>query len=297
MLHKNLRLIGYYIKPYMLSGLVQWIIMTAVMTLILIGYKLDKSVYFQLSEALLDLPEGVYGFLGIPLNARTGNVGFYIIYPYMFFNVWLIWKGCERVFEITYCDEISGRILSLCGQIYSRYQLCICKYLAAIIVFTIQYIPVYISGIVIVKIGGFNDYQRASGTSNLLQMMFTGLTITYVMIILTYIVSLIKKTTYISEGWLMFLIFGTLTVGNLHRIRDIFRVILEYMGIMNLEILDSMQWMDKLVIFSPLSWLNPYMERSWNYMPEGICVCILICALGLTFSCILYNRREFYSKY
>ncbi len=297
MIRNTFRMIRYDMRPYWLSILLQWFVMTIVLVLILVGYRVDKGVYFELTQSVMGLPKGVYGLLGIPADAKTGNIIFYILFPFMYFNVWMIWKGCERVFEIVYLDEITGRVLSVCGQLYSRLQLCVGKWLTAILLFVVQYASVYISGMVIVRIGSYNEHQLATGINSLWLMMLMGMAVTIVMMTLTFIVAIIRKCTYVCEGWLIGVIFGTLVVGSLYRLRDGLKVLLDFLGVKNLEVFDKLQWMEDLVRFSPLSWLNPYLEREPGEVVKFGMICLLICGICFGLAYVLYRKREFYSKF
>ncbi len=225
-----LNLILYEIKKHSKAMIIENAVIMALLTITPVVYKLNKTILFKLSGFILSLPKEIRELLGINTRTQTDNLIFYILYVLMLINIALIWISCSRVFKLIYDDEKSGRILSLCNQVYSKGELCIGKYLSALFTFYIQHIIIYLYAIMFIWLFSFNYQQQLSEVKKLLILMSISLIVITLYISATFVFSVVRNSLVPSYIWLCLIIFLPIVLGYIFKIGIAFSTLFNKFG-------------------------------------------------------------------
>ncbi|MDR2889307.1 MAG: hypothetical protein LBV33_05645 [Lachnospiraceae bacterium] len=277
------------------------IILTVIPILIMIGYMVGKTAYFGIASGLMSLPEPLYALMGISPQAVTGNIMFYVLFSLMILNVFLARRKCRQMVQAVWWEERNGGIRSFINQFVSRDQMAIYKYIWLVFTFVVEYLLWHVIMLLAILIGSINAQQRQNALEAMTRLFFAGGFVIVLLMSVAYLYAMKKKITIYAEYRIASrLVFGTLILGNIYKIRDLLVWFGDYasektslvlpMGGIN----DIFGWLNELRWLSPLSWLNPYFETGgsllWIRLTIGFVLSGVLFYLGLR----IYRKRSIF---
>lgn len=274
----------------------QLLVMAGLPLVFFLIYMGKDSVLLTMGSYVFQMPKEIYVLLGPRPDTQTDNILCYLFLPVVFLNVWIAWKGCMRAVYTVHMDERSGSIFGMCNQLYSRKQLGRMKYLWSVGSFLGNYVIWSLFLILLVAVGCVNQEQRIHGIKVIAGMLVLGSVVHGLLISATFLYTVCRERKSAVQiltrvNWL---IFGTLALGNLYKIRDIVYLLIDKLELKGEWFLQALRWLDGLYWLSPLSWLNPYALQWGGAFAIQWVICAIIFGI-MVFACIpCYERRNFY---
>lgn len=260
----------------------QLLIQAVYPVVILLLYKVRKEWLFGVASAVFSLPQELYAFVGLNSSVTTGNFYFYILFGAMFINVWMAWKACLRTLRLLQADEQTGSIGCICDQWYSRKRIGVCKLLCSLIVFMAQHTLWYVFALLITMAGSYNGEQRITALGYLIMLWLRAAIVCCVLIVLTFSMGVyLKYPVMMGMQWADGFFVVSLTVGNLHKLRDLFIWFIESLQMESFFVLDKMGWLDYGIWLSPLSWLNPFADFNGATSFFQFLICAVLAGVGV----------------
>lgn len=231
---------------------------------------------------IYELPVEVYALLGIQEWGAGWDAGRCQMFIMMFLNVWIAWSACMRMLRGVYMDEDNGTIYSLCNQMYSRSQLGLSKLLWGTLSFLSAYLILSLELMVLIGIGN----QKAAIETDFAAIATQQMNVMLVVVMLMSLTFLYAACTryipdYTKYGFVICLVFGTWILGNIYKLRDLVFWIMQQLEISVGELHDKLLWLNVLRQYSPLSWINPYMQFEGNLPVFCVGVTLLAAVIGV----------------
>lgn len=249
------------------------------MTVLFIVFRKNLNHFVQYT---LELPQAVYAFWGIAGESANDQLRFYVQWLWMPLNVWIAWKACAGAVEGLWREEATGSIFTLCNQWYDRYQIGIAKYLWSVLKFVMNYTVLFVISLLVVVPGSAKYKWELEALLPMTGMYGKGMVIIILLISISTCYAMLQNRS--SRSYFVdILVFGTLAVGNLYKIRDLLVLLLQRANRNYAVVLRMTGWLDGLKWLSPLSWLNPYTSFA---MWETIVQLLLCVALSVGAACV-----------
>lgn len=238
------------------------------------------------------LPEPAYRLLGLEKELYY-NYWFYIKIIIMFSNAYIIWNMCNDVFYDLARDEKNGSLFFMCNQLYKRKQIIISKYIASAVSFVMSYV-LWFDGMMLMgfaagmKSGGIGEHIK-----QMLPMLYGGIITGFIFLSFTYVYAIYKRRKDENQAsvFVNCIIFGTLTAGNLYKVRDVLFWMMDYFKKPHPGLSAKLAFLDGLKWVSPLSWMNPFSvhdRKEWLVMTSAA---LVISCLSVAAAVLLYEKR------
>lgn len=262
--------------------------------LVFLIYMVKKVWLFRAMLLVKSLPEAAYAFLGLTAETETGNLWFYLLFTAMLLNVYVIWEIMTGIAYAVYSDERSSAVYTLCSQWYSRGQLMVARYLANVFVLVVKYLLWYIELCLFILVGSITREQRVSGFHVLSGWLVRSIAVSFLLMSVVYLLAVSSRRGKQRDisSWGGLLVFGTLALGNLYKIRNLVIWIFLYLERDVSGIMRRWGWLNRLYWISPLSWVNPFAAGSVRRAVLQV-LCSFIVGIGAAACAVwCYNRRE-----
>ncbi len=262
-----------------------------IMLAVFLLYIIRKQWLFKVADGVKSLPDALQAFFAMRPDIVSGNLLFFLKYMLLFINVSLAWNFCCKAMRRIWIEEENSSIYSMCSQWYSRRQIAATKCAFPLFLLFSGYGIFTFYNIALTMICGSTWQQRWIDAGSLLGLWVRAVPAIGLMMSICACRALYGKITDVSS-WTGWLIFGTMILGNLYKIRDALRWVLEYTGHDGTGIQKWLGWLDALYWVSPLSWANPYTEASAGKIMLQILLCIALGAGFFVLGIRGYEKRD-----
>ena len=267
-----------------LSGrLISQCVVMAGSFLVFLLYKLAKLPILHVMNLLKGLPAPLLAFAGIRQETQTGSVNFYLLATAALMGVGYLMQSMRRCAESVYEDERSGMELVMLNQWFSRSDLSIGRFVYQVGCFLAGSLLWFLEIALLIVVGSITAMQRSSWLLSLVNMELRYAAVGILLLAVIYFFACApREGLQIAVGDTIALVLGgTLLLGNLYKLRDVILWGLKTMGNEGTTISKLFGWLDGLYWVSPLSWLNPFMEK-------GVAVTAIICVVCLILAFVLF---------
>lgn len=268
----------------------QLLIEIGCIVLICLMYILFYKTFHRFTTYTLSLPEAVYAFWGIRDVESTSHIFFYIQWVLLPINIGVAWVQCKCAVDNIWMEEKNGSIFTICNQWYGRNQIIIAKYTWSVINFICNYTLLFVS--IMVLAGSNSGEQRVQEWKHMLGIYGKSIIIMIMLISLSYCYAVFRERklrTYMIDV----LIFGTLILGNLYKVRDLIVLLVQRSNRNYAGILQTTGWLDALKWVSPLSWMNPFTSYQTMEVILQVIICITLSICAFWLSVLGYRIRRF----
>lgn len=261
--------------------------------LLFLVYLLKKSWLFAGFSYVRSLPPAMYAFVGFTEESPSASLLTFIEIMLMCFHIWLAWSFGNRGLQSIWREEEDNNIFLICNQWCSRYQLSVYKASwAAVSMLATYFLLCLLSGFLLL-LGSMRQDVLFESESVLWMfgwMLRSGFSL---LLLLAVCISYGLCCQYKERtAWVDGVVFGTLVVGNLYKIRDMAFWILERLHIEGAPLKQIFGWLEGLYWISPLSWINPNIEISIGKIMVQMIICIVIAGLFMLAGFLRYRTRE-----
>lgn len=254
-------------------------------------YELKSEWLFKVFSYIKTLPPVLYAFAGFPEELPNGSLLTFIRLLMMWLYVWLAWSFGARGLESIWREEEDNNIYLICNQWCDRFRLGIYKYTWSAVSMLATYFVLFFFSIFFLVIGSANRELLFQNVMAMLCWMVRGCF--SLLLLLSICVSYAMCCRYREQTmWVYFVVFGTLIVGNLYKVRDLICWILEQLRINSDGLRNLLGGLDVLYWFSPLSWLNPFSGSETLQITTQFIICIIITSLFMLAGIFRYRTRE-----
>ncbi|MCM1568344.1 MAG: hypothetical protein NC081_02725 [Roseburia sp.] len=272
--------------------LIQWAVGVSLLLLLFLIYSLKESWLFNGLSYVKALPPALYAFVGFTEETLpSGSLFTFIELFVMCLHVWLAWSFGARGMQSIWREEEDNHIYLIANQWCGRYELAIYKFTWSAVSMLATYVALFLPGVVLLLAGSASRVLLLENVMAMLGWMIRGCFV--LLLLLTVCVSYALCCGYREQTyWAGGVVFGTLIIGNLYKIRDLACWILERLQI-NGELFNRLLgWLDGLYWISPLSWLNPFREAGALQITGQTVLCIIIAGIFGLAGIFRYRTRE-----
>ena len=280
-----------YDKNSVWKGLLPGLILSV---LVLVLYKIDKSILLAMMRGIFRFPKAIYQLFGLREGMSTGSFGFYLLFFAIFINFWLVWDSCRRMIGGVYRDVRGDRLHSLMNQLYSKEQLAIGKYSGILLVSVLQVTIWHLLLVLFAVLGNILPQQRSQTVLTILHLYLISLAIHIFFSSLSFFLAVWKGKRgkgFYPAG----ILFGTLLVGNVWKIRELLLLLFQKLSVSKSKLLKfehMFAWLDELYWVSPLSWMNPLQLKSGGIFVLQILLLLVGSAFFTTLGVRLYGPEK-----
>lgn len=254
-------------------------------------YSLKSSWLFSGLSYIGSLPPVLYAFVGFPEVMPSGSLRTFIEFLIMCFHVWLAYSFGNRGIQSIWREEQDNSIYLICNQWCSRCQLAYYKLTWTAVSMLATYFALSIVSILFLLIGSVN---RSLVLGNILEMFgWTARGCFSLLLLLVICVSYAMCSSYKEQTMgAAVVVFGTLTIGNLFKVRDLCCWVLERLQIDSTLLRQILGWLDGLYWLSPLSWINPFNKVSVLQVIGQLAICAAVAGCFVSVGMFRYRTRE-----
>lgn len=277
---------------YWKKDLYKWLgIQAVVMLVVFLVYIIKKAWLFKVAEGVKSLPDALQAFFAMRPDITSGNLLFFLEYALLFINISVAWNFCGKSMQRIWAEEENSNIYSMCNQWYSRRQISIVKSVFPLFALFASYGIFILYNSILAMVSGITWEQRLGDAGSLFGLWFRVCLAVGLLVSVCVCRALGGKATDISN-WSGWLIFGTIVLGNLYKVRDALCWLLEYVGRSSAGLQKWLGWLDLFYWLSPLSWANPYAGLSAGKAILQAVLCAGISACFLIWGSRMYEKRD-----